>query len=537
MQGRATTNSRFPNVGSRGRKEINTMEDLHDLTLSCDVSHAEYCEVSESNYENILFLLDQLRTEWNDVDCLSKIQNTIQSFYRLIQLKSRDCKVFQEVVEEMEKEVSSLQRKVSKTKHERAEKEEELCNMRFALKQEEEKRRNNDWIYEKMKEQLREKYRQYNEEFEMKEQLDSHVRILTMELKSIGSNLSQTVDERNDIQRKLSQEQSGRLLQDKILANHLSKQKEIKMAKEKVSSELQGLQDQCTEARQCIEKMQQQEQKLQREICMLKVKTKKQAKNIEQMKQNVSNVNLNHDLIEKVEITSSKCLLLDKENELLRQELQSMSNDEKKCARLEKDKKKLEQEVESLKYHMKKNMVDCRQIEYYIQEIKDQLKQNLVEKLKQVYLFLQTQATYQETLEQLRMKQSSSTRSPMKLRINELKTELSSMRNQVDCSRMEIELYKQLYLEEVKLRKVLSNKLSRAKEKLMEVQINIRLQKQQNRYSQHSAVHTGPALKSTFAENPNHSIFIQRSFPIHFSTEKLIVPTSNSWPSIPNYEL
>ncbi|KAM4828562.1 ankyrin repeat domain-containing protein 26-like isoform 2-T2 [Thomomys bottae] len=482
MQGRATTNSRFPNVGSRGRKEINTMEDLHDLTLSCDVSHAEYCEVSESNYENILFLLDQLRTEWNDVDCLSKIQNTIQSFYRLIQLKSRDCKVFQEVVEEMEKEVSSLQRKVSKTKHERAEKEEELCNMRFALKQEEEKRRNNDWIYEKMKEQLREKYRQYNEEFEMKEQLDSHVRILTMELKSIGSNLSQTVDERNDIQRKLSQEQSGRLLQDKILANHLSKQKEIKMAKEKVSSE-------------------------------------------------------NHDLIEKVEITSSKCLLLDKENELLRQELQSMSNDEKKCARLEKDKKKLEQEVESLKYHMKKNMVDCRQIEYYIQEIKDQLKQNLVEKLKQVYLFLQTQATYQETLEQLRMKQSSSTRSPMKLRINELKTELSSMRNQVDCSRMEIELYKQLYLEEVKLRKVLSNKLSRAKEKLMEVQINIRLQKQQNRYSQHSAVHTGPALKSTFAENPNHSIFIQRSFPIHFSTEKLIVPTSNSWPSIPNYEL
>ncbi|XP_069847850.1 ankyrin repeat domain-containing protein 26-like isoform X2 [Dipodomys merriami] len=333
------------------------MEDLDDLTLSCETT-AEYCEVFESNYENILFLLAQLRTEWNDVDSLSKIQKTGQSFYRLIQLKSSACKVFQEGVEQMEKEVSELQKKIAKTKHAKVEQEENLCNMRFALKQEEEKRRNIDWLYEKIKEQLREKYEQYNKEFEIMEQLDIHVRTLGMELKNIGNNLSQAIDERNDTQRKLFQEQSTRLLQEKILANHLSQQKEIKASNEKVSSELQEMQDRFTETQQYIEKMQEHKEKLEHEICMLKVKTKKQAKKIQQMKQNASNVNLNHDLTEKVEITSSKCLLLDKENQFLWQELQSMSNAEKKCARLEKNKKKLEQEVESLKYHMEKNMLD-----------------------------------------------------------------------------------------------------------------------------------------------------------------------------------
>jgi regulator of replication initiation timing len=47
----------------------------------------------------------------------------------------------------------------------------------------------------------------------------------------------------------------------------------------------------------------------------------------------------------------------------------------------------------------------------------------------------------------------------MELRISNLESELSTMKSQLDFSKMEVENYKQLYLEEVKIRKSLSNKL------------------------------------------------------------------------------
>lgn len=49
----------------------------------------------------------------------------------------------------------------------------------------------------------------------------------------------------------------------------------------------------------------------------------------------------------------------------------------------------------------------------------------------------------------------------MELRIRDLESEFSKMKNQVDCNQIEIENYKQLYLQEVKIRKSLSNKLSK----------------------------------------------------------------------------
>lgn len=48
----------------------------------------------------------------------------------------------------------------------------------------------------------------------------------------------------------------------------------------------------------------------------------------------------------------------------------------------------------------------------------------------------------------------------MELRIRDLESEFSKMKSQVDCNQIEMENYKQLYLEEVKIRKSLSNKLS-----------------------------------------------------------------------------
>lgn len=73
----------------------------------------------------------------------------------------------------------------------------------------------------------------------------------------------------------------------------------------------------------------------------------------------------------------------------------------------------------------------------------------------------QTQAAYEDKLEKLRHKQNASVRTQMELRIRDLESEFSKMKNQVDCNQIEMENYKQLYLQEVKIRKSLSNKLSK----------------------------------------------------------------------------
>ncbi|KAH0517083.1 Methylcrotonoyl-CoA carboxylase subunit alpha, mitochondrial [Microtus ochrogaster] len=239
----------------------------------------------------------------------------------------------------------------------------------------------------------------------------------------------------------------------------------------------------------------------------------------------------NDDLTAKLETASSKCLQLHKENQRLRQELLSMKTVQKKCEKLKKHKKKLEQEIVNLRNHMEKNMIECGQIEQYKWEIEEKTKQDLVEKLKQINLFLQTQAAYEDKLEKLRHKQNASVRMQMELRIRDLESEFSKMKNQVDCNQIEMENYKQLYLQEVKIRKSLSNKLSKTDERLAEVKTKLLLERKQSR-SQHSTTDARSVLESTCPRDLSNRLFIPRGF----SGENIMVPTSNLWRSVETME-
>jgi phosphoglycerate-specific signal transduction histidine kinase len=64
-------------------------------------------------------------------------------------------------------------------------------NFRFALKQEEEKRRSADQLSEKTSEQLRRKGEQCQSEVEARQQLEASLRTLEMELKTVKSHLNQ----------------------------------------------------------------------------------------------------------------------------------------------------------------------------------------------------------------------------------------------------------------------------------------------------------------------------------------------------------
>lgn len=74
---------------------------------------------------------------------------------------------------------------------------------------------------------------------------------------------------------------------------------------------------------------------------------------------------------------------------------------------------------------------------------------------------LQAQAASQENLEQLRESSNASVRSQMELRIKDLESQISRMKSQEDFDKIELEKYKQLYQEELRVRKSLSSKLNK----------------------------------------------------------------------------
>uniref|UniRef100_A0A8D0HPC0 Ankyrin repeat domain-containing protein 26 n=1 Tax=Sphenodon punctatus TaxID=8508 RepID=A0A8D0HPC0_SPHPU len=136
----------------------------------------------------------------------------------------------------------------------------------------------------------------------------------------------------------------------------------------------------------------------------------------------------------------------------------------------------LEEDVSNLKHHVQTNMMDHCQIEQYKREIEERARQEIRQKLEEVNLFLQTQASSQETLEQIRATNNASLRNQLEHRIRDLESELDRIKNtqqdsifQKESSQTEVERYKELYSEEIKIRKSLASKLDRANERLAEV--------------------------------------------------------------------
>ncbi|XP_045441810.1 ankyrin repeat domain-containing protein 26 isoform X3 [Pipistrellus kuhlii] len=226
------------------KEKIDSVDDHNDLSQSSETI-SEHCELPYSNYKNSMLLIEQLSMDCKDSISLLKIQDAILSYERLIELRKNHCELLTGKIKKMEKRISGLQKELSETKemksqleHQKVEWEQELCNLRFTLKEEKEKRRNSDLLYDKIREQLRNKEEQYIKEVEVNQQLETTLRTLEMELKIVRKNLNQVVEERNDIQRQLSREQNARILQDGILTNHLCKEKEIEMAHKKMNSEV-----------------------------------------------------------------------------------------------------------------------------------------------------------------------------------------------------------------------------------------------------------------------------------------------------------
>lgn len=85
-----------------------------------------------------------------------------------------------------------------------------------------------------------------------------------------------------------------------------------------------------------------------------------------------------------------------------------------------------------------------------------------------MHYLLQVQAASQDRLEQIRASHHASLRKQLKHRIRDLEFELDRIKNiqqdnifQKESTQAEVKRYKELYLEEVKIRRCLANKLER----------------------------------------------------------------------------
>ncbi|NXK22114.1 ANR26 protein, partial [Arenaria interpres] len=226
------------------------------------------------------------------------------------------------------------------------------------------------------------------------------------------------------------------------------------------------------------------------------------------------------ELSQQLEIESKKCMQLETQNQDLREELSTMRGNHEK---LEKSKCQLKEEVANLKHRLETNMVDHSQIEQYKKEMEERAGQEIRQKLQEVNLFLQTQAASQERLEQIRASHHASLRNQLKHRIRDLECELDRIKNtqqdsifQKESTQAEVERYKELYLEEVKIRRCLANKLERANEKLAEANAKLLQERHRSKSLIASSIVTGgltasPVLYSTELGHLGNNLALNRS--------------------------
>ncbi|XP_062990125.1 ankyrin repeat domain-containing protein 26-like [Elgaria multicarinata webbii] len=181
------------------------------------------------------------------------------------------------------------------------------------------------------------------------------------------------------------------------------------------------------------------------------------------------------ELSHHLEVESARCTQLESTNRDLHEQLSSMKILHKNHEKLEKSKLHLEEEVANLKQHVQGSVIDLKHVEQYKRDIEERARQEIRQKLEEVNLFLQTQAASQETLEQIRATSNASLRNQLENRIRDLESELAKLKSsqqdnilQKESTHTELERYKGLYSEEIKMRKSLGSKLDRANEKLAE---------------------------------------------------------------------
>ncbi|XP_077752813.1 ankyrin repeat domain-containing protein 26-like isoform X9 [Canis aureus] len=521
------------------KKQVNSAEHLDDehlddLTQSSETA-SEDCKLQYSDYKSSLLLIE-LGMDCKDSVSVLTIQNAILKYKRSIELKRKDCEQLTRKILQVEYKVNGLEQLLSETKemksqleHQKVEWERELYSLRLTLKQEKEKRRSAEILYINIKEQLRSK----EELSERQEAKELQTKVVRLEVEN--AELKVTV-----------KEQAGQIeqLQKDLLSSsscgdekeNLKKCMELKQPlqfrldqevkkNEELEKENTGLKNHLINMlRRILSKYENGELPFYGD---LKTSQTEMEIQINMLRQKIG------DLRARLETESSRCIDLDAKNQVLQQELLSMKATERECEKLKQIKKNLEEKVVNLRSHAEVNVVQGIQVEkYYKWEIDQRVRLIVEERLKEVNLFFQRQAASQENLEQLRASHDASIRSQVALRIKELESELQSQIRNSQELKIELEKYRQLYLEESEMRMSLTKKLSKTNERLADITTKYLVERQQNRPF-HSTLTMGPVLEGPSVGNLTSSLLLDRNVT---PRENVMIPTSRPQTSVSSIE-
>nr|XP_055154763.1 ankyrin repeat domain-containing protein 26-like isoform X2 [Symphalangus syndactylus] len=216
---------------------------------------------------------------------------------------------------------------------------------------------------------------------------------------------------------------------------------------------------------------------------------------------------------------------MDAEIEVLQQALLYMKTMQEKRETLQKDQEKLEEELVNLKSRMEMNVLERGELEHHKREFEERARQEIAEQLATAGLLLQMQKIADVKLQLLTEARKATKKSQMELRIKELEFKLYKAKtSQADCNTTELEKYKELYLEELKLRESLSDELNKRKEILADVSSKL-LQEKEWSGSLFTSHTTRPVLEPACNGNLNEHLGLNR---IHIPRENLRIPTLSS---------
>ncbi|TRY97025.1 hypothetical protein DNTS_001441 [Danionella cerebrum] len=214
-------------------EELEMPDEFEDLTQSSDTA-TEELETPLSGYRNASLLFKQLDSSYLDSVSVVKLQNMFHEYERTIQReRDRHARLAEKnsQLEQERNELKNLLEEIrgskSNLEHLRLELETDMNNIKFLLRQEQEKHQSSIMLYNKTREQLQRKEEQQRDEAEERHKAELIVRSLELEIRALKNTVKQLEEDRDESQRLLAHERSARVLQEDLLNNHLRKQQDI----------------------------------------------------------------------------------------------------------------------------------------------------------------------------------------------------------------------------------------------------------------------------------------------------------------------
>ncbi|XP_049578510.1 ankyrin repeat domain-containing protein 26 isoform X2 [Syngnathus scovelli] len=235
-------------------EDIEMSEDIDEFNSSSDVT-TDDSDFRPSGHRPSSLFIQNLDSFVTDSRSMVKLQNIFHKYERSIQKAKSRHSFFADKVSLLETEKAQLRSALDEVKDVKSALERnqldlqtEVTNLKFQLKQEQEKGRNATMMYNTTGDKLRRTEEQRQAELQERQKVELTLRNLELEMRILVNNKKQLEEDNSQTQTLLAQERSARTVLENLLGSHVRKQQEVEEEnKRNISKSHQAL-SQLTEA-------------------------------------------------------------------------------------------------------------------------------------------------------------------------------------------------------------------------------------------------------------------------------------------------